>query len=80
LWFQQAGLTADHHEYFPTYKEDGKFVQQIETLDAENLESIKQVFTANGHNWTDIRGILFYEGNLSDEQLAAYTAKARESH
>lgn len=76
-WFQQAGLTHNHYEYFPTYKNEGDFTQVIETLDTENLERIKQILTDYGHEWVEVRGILFYEGYLSEEQLAYYTSKAR---
>lgn len=76
LWFEQSGLSKNHYEYFPTYQEKGEIFQVIETLNQDNLESIKNVLSENGHKWIDIRGILFYEGKISDEQLVDYTAKA----
>lgn len=76
IWFQQAGLTEDYHEYFPTYRKDGEIIQVTKTMDSYNLENIKQVLTEYGHKWIDIRGVLFYKGNLSDELLADYTSKA----
>lgn len=78
LWFEQSGLSKNHYEYFPTYQEKGEIFQVIETLNQDNLESIKNVLSENGHKWIDIRGILFYEGKISDEQLVDYTAKARK--
>jgi hypothetical protein len=78
LWFEQSGLSKNHYEYFPTYQEEGEIFQVIETLNQDNLESIKNVLSENGHKWIDIRGVLFYEGKISDEQLVDYTAKARK--
>lgn len=78
MWFEQSGLSKNHYEYFPTYQEEGEIFQVIETLNQDNLESIKNVLSENGHKWIDIRGVLFYEGKISDEQLVDYTAKARK--
>lgn len=77
LWFDLNGLTPDHHEYFPTYREDGGIYQVNEILNDKNLASIKEVLSQHGHPWVDVRGVIFYQGNLTDEQLANYTAKAR---
>lgn len=78
LWFEQVGLTKYFHEYFPTYQKEGEIYQVIETLNQENLQSIKNVLSENGHKWIDIRGVLFYEGKISDEQLVDYTTTARK--
>ena len=78
LWFEQVGLTKYFHEYFPTYQKEGEIYQVIETLNQENLQSIKNVLSENGHKWIDIRGVLFYEGKISEEQLVDYTTKSRK--
>lgn len=80
IWLRQAGLTENYYEYFPTYKDGDGYSQVIETLDPEKLERITQVLTDHGHKFVDVRGVLFYEGYLSEEQLSDYTSKARSVH
>lgn len=77
IWYQQVGLSDNYHEYFLTYNEDGEIVQYIQSLDSTLLVNLKQVFTDNGHQWVEIRGILFHEGDISKKQLVIYTSLAK---
>ena len=78
IWFELSGLTDRHIEYYPTYKQDGKLYQAIESLDKEHLEGIKKVLTFYNHKWKEAGGYVFYEGNISEEKLYEYTSKAND--
>ena len=79
LWLKQAGLSDNWFEYFPIYMGDNGLTENKGTLDREHLENIKNVLTYYNHNWTDIRGQLFYEGPIDKELLWNYTTKANDS-
>lgn len=79
IWFKQSGLTDKHTEYYPTYKQNGVLYQAIATLDKKHLEGIKKVLTFYHHKWKEVRGYIFYEGNISEEKLYEYTSKAKDS-
>ncbi|TWI77980.1 hypothetical protein IQ13_4223 [Lacibacter cauensis] len=79
IWVKQAGLTDKYFEYYPTYAKEGKFFKDGNPLDKKHCEAIKQVLTYYNHNWTDIRGQIFYEGKIDDELLWNYTTKANDS-
>jgi hypothetical protein len=49
------------------------------TVDRKHLENVKKILTHYHHNWTDVRGQLFYEGPIDNELLWNYTTKANDS-
>jgi len=79
LWLRQAGLSDNWFEYFPIYADDNGLTEKKGTVDREHLENIKKVLTYYNHNWTDIRGLLFYEGPIDKELLWNFTTKANDS-
>ena len=79
LWLKQAGLSDNWFEYFPIYKGDNGLTEKRGTVDREHLEDVKKVLTHYKHNWTDIRGQLFYEGPIDNELLWNYSTKANDS-
>ncbi|HLL42865.1 MAG TPA: hypothetical protein VK369_06975 [Segetibacter sp.] len=79
LWFKQAGLSDNWFEYLPTYEDEGKFFHQRDSHNDNHKAAIKQVLTYYGHKWKEIRGQIFYEGNIHDELLWNYTMKANDS-
>lgn len=79
LWLQQAGLSDNWFEYFPIYSSNNGLAEKTGTVDREHLENVKKVLTYYNHNWTDIRGQLFYEGLIDKELLWNYTTKANDS-
>lgn len=79
LWLNQSGLSNKWFEYFPIYMGDNGLTEHRGTVDREHLENIKKVLTYYNHNWSDIRGQLFYEGLIDTELLWNYTTKANDS-
>ena len=79
LWLKQAGLSDNWFEYFPIYMGDNGLTEKKGTVDRELIENVKKVLTHYNHNWTDIRGQLFYEGPIDKELLWNYTTKANDS-
>ncbi len=79
LWFKQAGLSDKWFEYFPIYRSENGLTEKRSTMDREHLENVKKVLTHYNHNWTDIRGQLFYEEQIDKELLWNYTTKANDS-
>jgi hypothetical protein len=79
IWFNQAGLTDDYFEYFPTYFVNDKFSSDKNPLTEKHSNAIKQVLTFYKHMWTDIRGQIFYKDKIDNELLWNYTTKANDS-
>lgn len=79
LWLKQAGLSDNWFEYFPIYRSDDGLTEKKGKVDSEHLENVKKVLTYYNHNWTDIRGQLFFEGPIDRELLWNYTTKANDS-
>ena len=79
LWLKQAGLSDNWFEYFPIHMSDNGLTEKRGTVDREHIENVKNVLTYYKHNWTDIRGQLFYEGPIDTELLWNYTTKANDS-
>ncbi len=79
LWLKQAGLSDNWFEYFPIYRDDNGLTEKRGTVDREHIENVKKVLTYYHHNWTDVRGQLFYEGPIDKELVWNYTTKANDS-
>jgi len=79
IWFDRAGLSNNYFEYFPTYKKDGKISTDPDPLTDKHLKAIKQVLTYYNYKWTEIRGKIFYEGKIDEENLLNFTTKANDS-
>lgn len=79
IWFKQAGLSDNYFEYYPTYFVNDKFSVDKNPLTEKHSSAIKQVLTYYNHKWTDIRGKIFYEGEIDNELLWNYTTKANDS-
>ena len=77
--FNQAGLTGNYFQYFPTYEKEGKFTKDSNTIDKKHIEAIKNVLNYYNHKWTEFEGQIFYEGKIDDELLWNYTTKANDS-
>jgi hypothetical protein len=79
LWFTQAGLSSNHHQFYITYKEGEEVFQLQDRYDAELGAAIKQVLTYYNYPWIDIEGRIYYEGDMDDNTMLDYTTKAKDS-
>lgn len=79
LWYSQAGLADDYVQYHPTYWVNDEYSTEENPLTAEHLKAIKQVLTYYHHKWVDVRGMVFYRGNIDTELIGNYTSKAEDS-
>jgi hypothetical protein len=78
VWRHLAGLTDNHYEFLPTYKEGDEVYQVADRYEGEYREAIKQVLTYYKHNYIEKGGRIFYEGEIDEEVLLDYTNKSKD--
>lgn len=79
LWLTQVGLSKNWFKYSPIYKKDDELTEQNTPIDKKQIEAIKKVLTHYNHDWTEIRGQVFYEGKIDKELIWNYTTKANDT-
>jgi hypothetical protein len=81
LWRHLVGLSDNHYEFLPTYRDEKKdeIYQVVDRQEAEYRETIKQVLTHYNHTYKEVGARIFYEGEISEQVLLDYTEKSKDS-